>query len=335
LAVVYAVLVFAWFVLYRALGDRVWWLALINAFAPYLFAPLVVLVPVSLVCHPWAFRAGVALPALLFLVLYGPLYFPPWPVALAEYGSTLTVMTFNVYAYSEMSETVRIILEHGPPDVVALQELTPQLFRLMLQELGDQYPYHTIGPIRGYWGMAVFSRYPLSELWVTGSALPRWQIQAVEIVGENGPFTLYNVHPPSTHVPLYASTIAGIPRRVHVSFEYRRHYAEQLSQEIASRPGPVIVAGDLNSTDRSDVYAMLTDSLTDAHRAVGWGLGHTFPARWERYRGIPYPSKLARIDMILASDAFVPLRSYVGTSGGESDHLPVIAEFGWGRDRES
>ena len=34
-------------------------------------------------------------------------------------------------------------------------------------------------------------------------------------------------------------------------------------------------------------------------------------------------------DMIFASEEFVPLSSRVGTTRGESDHLPVLAEFGW------
>jgi endonuclease/exonuclease/phosphatase (EEP) superfamily protein YafD len=329
LLVVYAVLVLTWFILNQTIGDGVWWLALISVFAPYLFVPLVVLIPVGLVCHQRAILAALALPALLFLVLYGPLYLPSWPTAWAGNGSTLTVMTFNIWAGSELSETARIILDHGPPDVVALQELTPQLSRLLLEELGDLYPYHTLGPGSGYWGMGVLSRYPLTEVRLSVPGLPRWQVQAVQIAGETGPFTLYNVHPPSTHIPLSAGTIPSIPRRVRDSFERRRVFAERLAREIASRPGPVIVAGDLNSTDRSDVYRILTDSLSDAHQAVGWGLSHTFPAQWGRYRGIPYPPKVVRIDMILASDAFVPLHCYVGATGGESDHLPVVAEFGW------
>jgi endonuclease/exonuclease/phosphatase (EEP) superfamily protein YafD len=319
-----------WFVLYRTIGDRIWWLALINVFAPYLFLPLAVLIPLSVVCRQWAFRVGIVVPVVLFLALYGPLYLPPWPLVMAENGSTMTVMTFNVWGGSERAETVRLILDHGPPDVVALQELSPPIARLLLDELEDVYPYHTIGSSSGYWGMGVMSRYPLTELRITDRALPRWMIQAVEIEASGGAFTLYNIHPPSTHTPLYADMIADIPRRVRTSFDYRYTFAEKLLREIAQRPGPVVVAGDLNSTDRSDVYRLLTRSLTDVHRTAGWGLGHTFPAQRGRYRGIPYPPRVIRIDMILVSDAFVPLRSYVGASGGESDHLPVVAELSRG-----
>ena len=40
-------------------------------------------------------------------------------------------------------------------------------------------------------------------------------------------------------------------------------------------------------------------------------------------------NKQMRIDMIFASEELVPLSSRVGTTHGESDHLPVLAEFGW------
>ena len=115
------------------------------------------------------------------------------------------------------------------------------------------------------------------------------------------------------------------------SCEARRAFFRRLVADLASRPGPVVVAGDLNSTDKSEVYAILSAHLTDAHRAVGWGFGHTFPAYAGSYRGIPIVPRQMRIDIVFASDEFVPLHSRIGSTYGESDHLPVLAELGWRR----
>ena len=45
----YAGLLGGWWVLHLALGDRLWWVALLSVFAPYLFAPLVLLAPLGLI----------------------------------------------------------------------------------------------------------------------------------------------------------------------------------------------------------------------------------------------------------------------------------------------
>ena len=77
------------------------------------------------------------------------------------------------------------------------------------------------------------------------------------------------------------------------------------------------------------MYGLLSDRLADAHRAAGWGFGHTFPAYAGSYRGIPIVARQMRIDMVFLVQELVPLRCYTGSTGGESDHLPVVAEFAW------
>lgn len=89
------------------------------------------------------------------------------------------------------------------------------------------------------------------------------------------------------------------------------------------------MAGDFNCTDRSDVYATLAKVLTDAHRAAGWGLGPTYPAYGGHYHGIPIIPRQVRIDMIFHSRELMALRSNVGSTHGESDHLPVTARLTW------
>jgi endonuclease/exonuclease/phosphatase (EEP) superfamily protein YafD len=272
---------------------------------------------------------SLALPLLVFSALYGPLYLPAWPVAHAATEVPLTVMSFNVWGGSQAPETARVILDHDTPDVIALQELTPHVADLLLEELGDAYPYHAIETRGQYHGLGVLSRYPLAKLEASHLLHPGWRIQIVRVEARGSAFTLYNVHPYSTNVILYLETGAPIAERVQASVGARQELIRRLAADATGRPGPIIVAGDLNSTDQSEAYAILASHLTDAHRAVGWGFGHTFPAYTGRYRGIPILPRQMRIDMIFASEELVPLRSRVSETHGESDHLPVLAEFGW------
>ena len=109
----------------------------------------------------------------------------------------------------------------------------------------------------------------------------------------------------------------------------REDLVRRLIVDIGNRAEPVIVAGDLNATDQSDIHRTLTATLTDAHEAAGWGLGHTFPAYGGSWRGIPILPRQMRLDMILYSDDFVALEFATGSHHGESDHLPVAAALGW------
>ncbi len=116
-----------------------------------------------------------------------------------------------------------------------------------------------------------------------------------------------------------------MPDEVKASFEHRMRLFERLLDDIARRSGPVIVAGDFNSTDQSDVYTLMRGRLHDAYRAVGWGFGHTF----RLCRQLPwhpiFPRQM-RIDMIFYSDALVALESKVA-GVGRIGHLPLLARW--------
>jgi endonuclease/exonuclease/phosphatase (EEP) superfamily protein YafD len=104
---------------------------------------------------------------------------------------------------------------------------------------------------------------------------------------------------------------------------------DQLIEDLARRPGPVIVAGDFNTTGQSDAYLRLTRHLLDAHRQAGRGFGHTFPAYQGRFYWIPILPRLVRIDMILHSAEWTAVESRVLREHGQSDHLPVLARLAW------
>lgn len=324
----YAGLILVWFVLDHWCGDTLWWLGLLNAFVPYLFMPLVPLLFAGLFCRSQWMWGSLILPVFLFFGLYGELFFPALPSASTAAGEALfTVMTFNQWGGSRSAETARVLLEGDAPDIVALQELTPQMAEVFLTEVGTIYPYHIFEPGEDYKGSGVLSRYPLTPLDSAHLDDPDWHVQIVEVALEEEAITFYNVHPYATNPLYYFEEGMSVPDEVKASFEHRMRLFERLLDDIARRSGPVIVAGDFNSTDQSDVYTLMRGRLHDAYRAVGWGFGHTFPAYAGRYHGIPIFPRQMRIDMIFYSDALVALESKVGRSCGESDHLPLLARL--------
>jgi vancomycin resistance protein VanJ len=323
---IYAAIIILWFLLHGWFGDTLWWLALLNSFVPFFFMPLVLLIPVCLVYRDWNYWRSVLLPLVIFVFLYGEFFLPNVPV---RNGDSITVMTFNIWGGSQSSETAHVVVENGLPDIVALQELTPQMADVLLEEVGDAYPYRLLSPEGTYRGMGVLSRFPLAEIDVLHLAHPWWEIQAMRVETTTGSFTLYNVHPHATNILVYIEEGSAMAEEVHSSMAIRRQLIEALIADFSQRNGPIVVVGDFNSTDQSDVYALMRRHLTDAYRASGWGLGHTFPAYGGSFRGIPILSLQMRLDMVFLSRDFRAARTWVSETYGESDHRPLLAEYVW------
>jgi endonuclease/exonuclease/phosphatase (EEP) superfamily protein YafD len=316
-----------WFVLYRWLGDGLWWLALIHFAGPHLFWPVAVALPAGLLARRHAVWASMLPPLLIFITLYGHLFWPASPVAVAADPPPFTVMSFNVYEGSTSAATARVLLAAGSPDVVAVQELSEPMSRLLVQEVGEVYPYH-IWDLDNRLG--VLSRYPLTSVYSSVLNSSQQRLQVVRVHVDAHSFVLYNSHPISSRdiMPMLNKGKA-LGRAVQNTVDRRNDLAALLLADALGRTDPIIIAGDFNSTPLSDVYRRLEAHFTDAHRAVGWGFGHTYPSTARYMFNLPMPSRGVRIDMLFYSDAFTALDMHVSSAHGESDHLPIVATLAW------
>ena len=330
----YSGFIIAWFILHEQEGDQRWWMALLNTVVPYLFTPLAIALPFGLFYRRRAFWIGL-MPAIgIFLWLYGQLFLPHWPSLAHADNDRFTVMTFNIWVWNNGYDMANAIRESGPPDILVIQELTLYMNETLINELSDIYPYHVYGMRWFETGMGVFSRYPLEPIDASDLGSSGWYVQKVLVKTDsdnNEGFILYNVHPDSTDLRRYYIGRAyrrAFTREIERSFHRRTELIEIMLDDIRRQTQPVIVAGDFNSTDQNDVYRLMTEQLTDAHRAAGWGFGHTFPAYTGEFHGLPTFARQIRIDMIFFStDHFEALKTVVGNRAGDSDHLPVITEL--------
>jgi endonuclease/exonuclease/phosphatase (EEP) superfamily protein YafD len=103
--------------------------------------------------------------------------------------------------------------------------------------------------------------------------------------------------------------------------------AALLEEDVLAENGPVILAGDFNAPDRSQMYGMVSSKLANAHGERGFGFGFTYPAFVRSPFG-PVPAvPLVRIDHIFFTDHFVAVRAGTIDDSGGSDHRPVFAEL--------
>ncbi|NLE77660.1 MAG: hypothetical protein GX605_13035 [Chloroflexi bacterium] len=319
----YVVLVVGWAALYLLFHERWWWLALLNTFAVYLFAPL----PLLALLAAWTRRPslwlGVAVVAALGLVFFGRHLLPP-PVSASAAGPSLTVLTANVLATHDETAPVLAALRASGADLIALQELNPTLAAALQRELADEYPYQFLAPKANFDGMGILSRYPLEPL---HEEMGDWWVgdpQVVELDLDAFPVTVLNFHAIPPGDLLHPATRDAA----------RARQAGQIVALSQRRPGPYLALGDLNASERSGAYRLIAGSLTDVWREAGWGLGHTFPGgvtpggSRPRLGGVYVPQWLIRIDYIFASPHWQPLRASIGPWDGLSDHRPVRAVLG-------
>ena len=252
-----------WFLLRDRLGAVALGVAiLMPVLVPLAAAALVVLV------RPRRVAAAVAASTLLAGVVAVVLPWTPQDAGAVAAGRAVTVASANVRGRA----TAAGALVAADADVLVISEMAPGL----RAPLAAHYPYRAetaAGP-----DVAVFSRLPL-EAPRTGD-LPGLR---VEVAGRGGPFVLYALHVPRPW-------ITGASEGYQATPDEHLRIVEGIRDRAAAERSPVVVTGDLNSSDRAPDYrALVRGGLVDAMRAE-WA-GPTQVGRWRPL--------LVRIDHVL------------------------------------
>ena len=339
---IYACLLTFWIITYHRQGDAIWWSALLMPFTPLLFSLLLLLMVTPLLIGPIT-----ALLPLVIALLVNILVFWRMEQSLAhtlqrhvkekreceasgrQTTKRLTVMTFNLWWRSESPVTGRVALDVGLPDIILLQELTPQMAMLIEEAVGNEYPFRqtrtnsTLSAPR----LGVYSQIPFDPVDATHLESDNFRLQIVRLQFPDRSLLLYNVHPRATNLVRYWREGGSVAEKVRQSFYARAAGIANLLNDIEGRDEPVIVAGDFNSVPFSDVYRLMGSRLTDMHKVAGRGFGHTFPNHSADFAGIPLLRRFMRLDMIFCSHSLAVHACQVSHIFGESDHCPVIAEL--------
>lgn len=263
---------------------------------------------------------AMALPLVMFGILYGPSYLPR--LASKEVGPSFTVMSYNLWAGNYQYDSIVAAIIEMDPDVVGLQEITDRIADEIQSDLADRYPYHTIDS-----GQAVFSRFPIvdREILLIGDERAPIPVQHLVLDVNGRQIGLVNAHPHSPQ--LMSSRVLGLRLGYPSGLMTRWRDLElrEMMSAVETMEGPLVVLGDFNLTDLQAVYGEITQVLLDAHKEAGYGLGLTRtpvrgigPATW-------------RIDFVFYTPELTALSTRTGDFAG-SDHRPVVAELAF-RDR--
>jgi len=330
----YAALLAALTVMNRSGADR-WWLGAFNLYLPQVIwlLPGVVL---TLICLKVAWRS-VYLPLLCVAWVLGPILGFCWhlPGAPGSPGSAgdrqLRVMTWNIhYGKHDQFALLAIMddIDRNRPDVVLLQAAG----QLLNGPLGRYFRDWNVLSKGEY---VIASRLPLSKLENPPDPLSGKRANCLRCRLQVGSATttLYNVHFESPRDALGAvlaarKNAASVPRAIALLEENvatRLDQAQKVGALIGREQGPVLIAGDFNSTDASLVCANLRRiGLHDAFAEAGEGYGYTYG-----HFLLPQHKSWMRIDHIMLSPQLKARRSWTGTWEA-SDHRPVIADLALG-----
>ena len=305
---IFAIWMILWNILRIWPGERIWAVAFVNYFTPWFALILIPLIILTLLAGE-RFLSAVLLVAFILIAIRFVPNFIPRPAAPTP-ENRLKMMSFNVFQRNtNVDALVEIILDYDP-DVVALQELTPEVSTQMILRLGDIYPFHTLDLQTDMMGQGVLSRFPIHQI----SDLPDYNYQSIQVEAPEGSINIFNIHSPT----LFPSTWSE-------DWYIQRDFFNNLLGEVSNVNGPIILMGDFNTTPQSEHYTLLVSNLSDTYTESGWGFGFSYPARPKF--GISLPTPLVRIDYIFTNPYFKSYETQVLKESGGSDHRPVVSEL--------
>jgi vancomycin resistance protein VanJ len=314
------VLALAGFLLAQAspLGEA-WFVQLAAVFAPWLYLPLPALAVFALLGRQRHALVVLVLPLVFFVAQFGP-RFAPQP-APAE-RSTLRVMTWNTLFHNADVHAALDVIRAQNPDVLALQELGTDMAPGLAEALATSYPYQALWPRSNPDGFGIFTRYPIVRAEEPALGVNECRCQRVDLVVDGVVVTLFNVHP---HIPsLRAARLGPLPVPADFSTEHQNPSFQALLRQLEQTVTPVVIAGDLNTTDQQPNYRLLRSRLTDSFGEAGFGFGFTFPYRGRIGPAPAFP--VVRLDYILHDGAWRTDAAWTGAGAG-SDHGFVVADL--------
>ena len=249
-----------------------------------------------------ALRGRVHAGALLLVCLLNASFILPWYFDTREHGTgtDLTLLLANVLSSNTEFERLFELLDEENPDVIALLEVSPD-WLVELDALRADYPYSYAEARDGNFGIALFSRLPITSAnHVDSPPFGHPTINASLTVGEE------TLHLVATH------PMIPVGKKI---YEARNEQLESLPGLLQKPAGATVLIGDLNTAMWEPSYRALEEATGLRNSRRGFGILPTWPTFM--------PFAMIPIDHVLVSREIGVKRVHTGRRIG-SDHLPLI-----------
>lgn len=294
-------------------GDTTEPVRMVSYVTPWLLIFFMPLLVIAVLSRRKQLAFVTAIPIVTIAFTFAPLFLPRFQPSPSADRFTLKIMTYNMHAIKDVRGIAEVIRQENP-DILLIQEYSNRLFSPSFHGLDKLYPELYMEVASKDFRQAAFSRYPIKLIRVE---YEKGRTQKMEIELPTGSIEVWNVHP----IPPYL-----IPPE---EFDAQM---TALAEDIPQVEGPLIVAGDINATDQSEVYRKFNHYLQDAYWETGWGFGFSYPASPYSFMDMPFQTgPLWRIDYVFHSHHFSAISARTLTNAGGSDHFPVVVELSIGK----
>lgn len=231
-------------------------------------------------------------------------YVAPWyigtPDARCDSGESVRVVVANLLTSNRDYEAIRGFIDRTDPEMLVLLEYASH-FERELDGTLDAFDHTLTRRRRDNFGMAVYSEIP-------------WQSTEV-LRPAGGPAPQFHVVLRHRDTPVHLWAVHPLPPVKSSYVRQRNALLEHVGRQSGEVDGPVVVAGDLNTTMWSSAYRNLAARGFENARA-GRGLLATWPS------GFP----VLPIDHVLHTDEVAACGMRVGPAIG-SDHRPLVVDL--------
>ncbi|MCF4098169.1 endonuclease/exonuclease/phosphatase family protein [Maritalea mediterranea] len=227
-----------------------------------------------------------------------------------EQDKSLRLMTFNIFAKNDDLNALALSVLEVDPDIVVFQEYWRWHREGLEERLSDTFPYtlHCQGGRRSF--VALYAKMPFA---------PQPGNYCLDSLTANQRTSIISVRFPDTeNMPGFSVITTHLDWPIPA--DRQRAQMERLIQAIQNTDGPILVAGDFNSTPYSYALKNLiarTDLIRIAKGLPTWPAPPTYP--------IPMPAWL-QLDQMMRRGDIVASPAQRGPNGG-SDHYPLYTDF--------
>ncbi|MFT6716476.1 MAG: endonuclease/exonuclease/phosphatase (EEP) superfamily protein YafD [Saprospiraceae bacterium] len=231
----------------------------------------------------------------------------------------LSLMTYNVYFKNRTPMSVVKVIKQSNPDILVIQELTPQWNSILAKSIGQTYKHQKIIPMRGTHGIGIYSRFPIVAEAILNNKSNRAFAQVLEIKIKNKLIQLVNVHlaspgvaveNPDRFLELYKSNYKTRHRQINTISNIVKNSEDKFDAQI--------LIGDLNTTEYEPLLRDVQGAWSNLNELVGEKFNFSFP-------------NSSKIDPILTLDYILLKGKIKGQKitvikGGSSDHFPILGK---------
>lgn len=238
----------------------------------------------------------------------------------ANQQKQLSVLTYNLFFKNQYPQQIINEIKDTKPDILMVQELTPNWNTQLQSSLSPHYKYHKTYLDHHTHGFGIFSKYPILSYHLIKNERSQPIFQLCELLVDGKEIVMINAHMASPARVVEKPDLDFLAVFKHNYLQRQRQWTKleaYLKQHFPEHPK--IVAGDLNTMKIEGLYRQIRHEWEDIFAKQGEGLSLTFP----NVATIPFP--VITLDYILVQGA-TPIKAEV-LKKGSSDHFAVFGTF--------